>query len=138
MLIEFLTSKNVQCKYFYENDDTDFIFSSNNNLSFRKSAYKDKRTYPIGLKGGEDLYLCLAFLKSNQRYCINTNMTIEHYPRLTILALLKQFYSYGQYFASAIIISGYKEAEIFTPKHLYTYFPKIIKFNFAFKCPHTP
>ena len=122
MLIDFFRDHRQKMKYFFENDQYHTTFSSNNNLAFSKRSYKDTVTYPHGLEGGEDAYICIASIRNKNRYFINKNIKIKHLPRPNLAQLSKQFYNYGRYFVMAIDLNKYKNMEIFyTPSFNYSY-----------------
>ena len=113
MLIEFFRSGVHNIQYFYENDQSYIAFSSNNNLSFRRNTYGDNVKYPLDMNGGEDVYLCLSHIMNKNRYKVNKNIKIKHFPRVKSQALFKQFYNYGKFFVDAISRHDYKNFEFF-------------------------
>lgn len=127
MLIEFFSSERQRRTYYYDSDKRYTVISSNNNLAFAKCSYNEDVCYSLNQKGGEDAYLCLKHLKAKNRYMINQEMQIKHYPRKGILNLTKQFYNYSLYFNDAIHLTGYKNAEI------YSYIPFINKYFNRYK-----
>jgi len=113
VLIEFFRSGAHNIQYYYENDQSYIAFSSNNNLSFRRDTYRDNVKYPLDMNGGEDVYLCISHIINKNRYKVNKNIKIKHFPRVKSQALFKQFYNYGKFFVDAISRHDYKNFEFF-------------------------
>jgi hypothetical protein len=113
VLIEFFRSGTNNIQYYYENDQSSVSFSSNNNLSFRRKSYGENIKYPIDMNGGEDVFLCLSHIKNKNRYKVNKNIKIKHFPRVKIISLVKQFYNYGKFFVDAISRNNQKNFELF-------------------------
>ncbi len=127
MLIDFFSSERQNRTYYYDSDKRYTVISSNNNLAFSKDSYFGDVQYSLEQKGGEDAYLCLRHLKLKNRYMINQDLKIQHYPRKGIKRLSEQFYNYSCFFNHAIHLTGYDNAEI------YSYIPAVNKITGKYK-----
>ena len=127
MLIDFFSSERQSRTYYYDSDKRYTVISSNNNLAFSKDSYNKEIQYSLEQRGGEDAYLCLRHLKLKNRYMINQDLKIQHYPRKGIRKLSEQFYNYSCFFNQAIHLTGYQNAEV------YSYIPALNKLTGKYK-----
>jgi len=106
MLIDFMPFKSSSLSkdpsiYQRVSDKVPQAFTSNNNLSIRLKKDSPSNLYNEEMRGGEDMYLCLSFLKQKKKYLIDDELKLYHRPRQDLKGIIKQFYDYGNFGADA-------------------------------------
>jgi hypothetical protein len=135
MLIDFLGITQDDKIYFRHSDQSSSVFTSNNNLSFRRSLFLDKdNLYVDQMIGGEDMYICMKLISKGKKYLVDPDIKIEHFPRRDLGSLCLQFLKYGSFGTNALKHLGLNSFEVMYDANLIRPISNY-KFLFKFKSP---